>query len=162
MKMLKVKEKTLKASLDNIGRLIKEKGITVTNSFEKMDPDVFKKFLEQFPCFASTAANIVNNYKDSSDKIIEKDERRVSSYYDSCDQVISLCKIELDKGGFNAEERIKVLEIVKETAEKKSEKDTQSKEFDSNRSNEHLLLACGMILILFISIGGAIKINNEN
>lgn len=162
MKMLKVKENTLKTSLDNIMQLIKEKGITVTNSFEKMDPDVTKNALEKFPEFASTVANIVNNYKDSSDKIIEKSERRVSSYNDSCDQVISLCKAELDKGGFTPEERIKVLEMAKETTEKKGDKDTESKKFDFNISKEHLLLSGVAILTLFIAIGGKIKINNEN
>lgn len=59
----------------------KEKVMSMATMLDKMDPEVAKKALEQFPEFASTMRQILSEYKQSLDEGMKQNAEGVKSYY---------------------------------------------------------------------------------
>ena len=52
-----------KLDIADFRHLTKEKVMTMATMLDKMDPEVAKKALEQFPDFANTMKNMLTDYK---------------------------------------------------------------------------------------------------
>ena len=57
-----------KLDIVDFRHLTKEKVMSMATMLDKMDPEVAKKALEQFPEFASTMRQILSEYKQSLDE----------------------------------------------------------------------------------------------
>ena len=86
-----------KLNIEDFRHLTKDKVISMATMLDKMDPEVAKKALEQFPEFASTMRQILSEYKRSLDEGLKQNAEGVKSYYDTCDAIITSCQRELDK-----------------------------------------------------------------
>lgn len=60
-----------KLGIDDFRHLTKEKVITMATMLDKMDPEVAKKALEQFPEFAKVSKDMLKEYKETLDKGLE-------------------------------------------------------------------------------------------
>lgn len=66
MAQLLSEQKTLRElGIKDFGQLNKEKSIRFASMLHKMEPEVAKKALEQFPEFSRTSRDILSEYKDT-------------------------------------------------------------------------------------------------
>lgn len=86
-----------KLDIVDFRHLTKDKVIKMASMLDKMDPEVAKKALEQFPEFASTTKEMLQDYKESLDKGLESNNDSVSKVYDTYNTIIVALQKELEK-----------------------------------------------------------------
>ena len=122
--MLTERQVLNKLDIPDFRHLTKEKVMSMATMLDKMDPEVAKKALEQFPEFAKTMQHILSEYKQSLDNGMKQNAEGVKSYYDTCDAIIASCQKELDKGELSFEERRFILDQMVLIAKMKGDKNS--------------------------------------
>ena len=128
---------------------------------DKMDPEVAKKALEQFPEFSSTMRQIFSDYKQMLDEGMKQNTESVKSYYETCDAIITACQKELDKGDLVFEERCVILDQMLAVAKMKGDKNSEDKRFIivlSTLGGIALTITAGLVVT---ALGGECKINAD-
>lgn len=118
-----------KLDIVDFRHLTKEKVMSMATMLDKMDPEVAKKALEQFPDFVSTMRQILTEFKQTLDEGIKQNAEGVKSYYDTCDAIIASCQKELEKENLTFEERSLVLQQMVLVAKMKGDKNSEDKRF---------------------------------
>ena len=150
-----------KLNIEDFRHLTKDKVISMATMLDKMDPEVAKKALEQFPEFASTMRQILSDYKQSLDEGMRQNAEGVKSYYDTCDVIISSCQKELKQEDLSFEERRFILEQMVLVAKMKGEKNTEDKKFIVMMSVIGLT-AIGLTAgALITALGGNFKVDTD-
>lgn len=130
MSKLLAEQKVLKKlGIEDFRHLTKDKVISMASMLDKMDPDVAKKAIEQFPNFSETMKEILHDYKESLDKTQEANSESVKSFYDSCDSIISSLQKELERTDQTFEERKHIIDKMMEINKMKGDKDSENKKF---------------------------------
>lgn len=142
--------------------LTKEKVMSMATMLDKMDPEVAKKALEQFPEFANTMKQILSDYKQSLDEGMRQNADGVKSYYATCDAIISSCQKELEKEAQPFEERRFILEQMMIVAKMKGDKNSEDKRFIATMSVIGLA-AIGLTAgALITALGGNFKFDADS
>lgn len=115
--------------IEDFRHLTKDKVVSMAAMLDKMDPEVAKKALEQFPEFAATMKQIFSEFKQFLDVGLKTNAEDVKSYYESCDRIIATCQKELEKDQLTCEERRFILEMMMEVVRLKGAKNTENKRF---------------------------------
>ena len=144
-----------KLGIDDFRQLTKDKVITMASLLDKMDPEVAKKALEQFPDFANTVNEILAGYKDTLDKGLVSNDESVKALIESLQK-------ELDKDGLDFEEKKYIMEQMKEISEKVDKKDSENKRFITAITAIGSVVILGGIGILASTLGGNTKIEFDN
>lgn len=118
-----------KLGIPDFRHMTKDKVVTFATMLPKMDPDVAKKALEQFPEFAKTATEIVSYYKEMVEKGFDKDTASVNSFYLTCDSIVETLKEQLQDEKLTFEEKQVIIDKMIELAKMKADKDTENKRF---------------------------------
>lgn len=118
-----------KLGIEDFRHLTKDKVITMASMLDKMDPEVAKKAIEQFPEFSHTMKDILHDYKQTLDKTLEENGESVKSYYSSCDAIISSLQKELDKEDLSFDEKKYIIDKMIEVNKMKGDKDSENKKF---------------------------------
>ena len=121
-----------KLGIPDFRHMTKDKIVAFATMLPKMDPEVAKKALEQFPEFAKTASEIVSYYKEIIEKGFDYNEKSVDSFYLTCDAIIATLNDQLKDGTLSFEEKQIVIDKMIELAKMKSDKDTENKHFISD------------------------------
>ena len=151
-----------KLGIENFRHLTKDKVITMASMLDKMDPEVAKKAIEQFPNFSETMKEILHEYKESLDKALETNAESVKSFYDSCDMILCSLQKELEKDGLTFEEKKYIIDKMMEVNRMKGEKDSENKKFIATMV---LLGAAATTIvagILSSTLGGNTKIEMQD
>ncbi len=138
-----------KLNIEDFRHLTKDKVISMATLLDKMDPEVAKKAIEQFPDFSNAMKDIFAEYRKTLDKALDSDEKSVASFYDTCDAIITTCQKELDKEELSFEERKYILEQMLIVANMKFEKDSEGKKFR--------LILCSLGVAAFTITAGALS-----
>ena len=150
-----------KLNIEDFRHLTKDKVVSMATMLDKMDPEVAKKALEQFPEFANTMRQILADYKQSLDEGMRQNAEGVKSYYDTCDVIISSCQQQLEQEDLSFEERRFILEQMVLVAKMKGEKNTEDKKFIVMMSVIGLA-AIGLTAgALITALGGNFKVDTE-
>ena len=150
-----------KLNIEDFRHLTKDKVVSMATMLDKMDPEVAKKALEQFPEFANTMRQILADYKQSLDEGMRQNAEGVKSYYDTCDVIISSCQKQLEQEDLSFEERRFILEQMVLVAKMKGEKNTEDKKFIVMMSVIGLA-AIGLTAgALITALGGNFKVDTE-
>lgn len=118
-----------KLNIENFRHLTKDKVITMASMLDKMDPEVAKKAIEQFPEFSSTAKEMLSEYKDTLDKGLESNKESVESYYFVCKSTIETLQKQLEDGELTFDERKYIIDKMLEVSKMMGEKDSENKKF---------------------------------
>ena len=118
-----------KLGIKDFGHLTKDKVITMASMLDKMDPEVAKKAIEQFPNFSNTMKEILTEYKASLDKALESNDESVKSYYDTCDAIIATCQKELENDDLSHEQKREIIDQMILILKMKGDKDSENKKF---------------------------------
>ena len=128
MRKLLTEQKVLKIlDIADFRHLTKDKVIAMASLLDRMDPEVAKKALEQFPEFASTAKEMLAGYKDTLDKGLEVNKESVQAY--SCSSIIETLQKQLENENISCEERKYIVDKMLELSKLIGEKDTENKRF---------------------------------
>ena len=150
-----------KLDITDFRHLTKEKVISMATMLDKMDPEVAKKALEQFPEFSSTMKQIFSDYKQMLDEGMKQNAESVKSYYETCDAIIATCQKELDRGDLAFEERCYILDQMLAVAKMKGDKNSEDKRFIivlSTLGGIALTFTAGLVVT---ALGGNCKISTD-
>ena len=118
-----------KLGIPDFRHMTKDKIVAFATMLPKMDPEVAKKALEQFPEFAKTATEIVSYYKEMIEKGFDYNDASVHSFYLTCDAIIATLNEQLKDGNLTFDEKQIIIDKMFELAKMKAEKDTENKHF---------------------------------
>ena len=102
-----------KLRINDIAEITKE-GLKKLSSLH-IDPEVSKKLIEQIPHFSELAKSVVHDYALSFQKVLESDT--ISQAYSDA------CRSMLEGDDLNSDQKLKILEDMKEMAREKREHD---------------------------------------
>lgn len=157
-------EKVLKKlDIVDFRHLTKDKVIKMASMLDKMDPEVAKKALEQFPEFANTTKEMLKDYKESLDKGLESNNESVAKVYDSYNAIIVALQKELENEELTFEQKKYIIEQMKDVAEKVDKKDSENKKFIAGMATLATVVVGGTIAVLASVLGGNTQIEaNDN
>lgn len=163
MSRLLTEQKVLrKLDIDDFRHLTKDKVITMASMLDKMDPEVAKKALEQFPEFSNTAKEVLVGYKDTLDKGLESNRESVQSYYDSCKSIIEILQKQLEDENLTFEERKYIIDKILEISKIMGEKDSENKKFIAAMAVVGTVAVGIVTAVLASALGGNTKIGTND
>ena len=130
MKRTLAEQKVLdKLNIDSFRQLTKDKVIELSSMLDKVDPEVAKQALEQFPNFASTLKEMLVDYKNTLDLGLKENTESVKMYYDSCNQTIAALQKMLENDNLSFEEKKYAIDKMIEINKMIGDKDSENKKF---------------------------------
>ena len=118
-----------KLGIPDFRHMTKDKVVRFASMLPKMNPEVAKKALEQFPEFAASTKEIVSYFKETIDNGFNANNDSVQSFYRTCDNIIATLEKQLEDGELSFEEKNILIDKMISLAEMKSAKDTENKRF---------------------------------
>ena len=130
MKRTLSEQKVLKKlGITDFRHMTKDKVIEFASILPRMDPEVAKKALEQFPSFKDLASDLVVQYKATIDKAMEKNESSQNAFFTACNNIIQSLQLELKNDSITIEDRNRIEDKMIQVAGMIGEKDTENKSF---------------------------------
>ena len=129
---------------------------------DRMDPEVAKKALEQFPEFSNTSKEILLEYKDALDKGIDSNDKSVQAVYDTYNAIIESLQKELEKEDLSFEEKKYIIEQMKDVADKVDKKDTENKKWIAGMVAIAGTVFLGVVAGLASTLGGNTHVESIN
>lgn len=152
-----------KLGIEDFRHLTKDKVITMASMLDKMDPEVAKKALEQFPEFATTTKEMLMDYKEILNKGLETNDESVHAYYDSCNSIIASLQRQLEDEKLSFEDRKYIIDRMLEVSRMMGEKDSENKKFITTLAVIGATAACVATAVLASALGGNTQIEtNDN
>lgn len=142
-----------KLGISDFRHMTKDKIVAFATMLPKMDPEVAKKALEQFPEFAKTATEIVCYYKELVEKGFDYNDASVKSFYLTCDSIIDTLNEQLKDGNLSFQEKQIIIDKMIELAKMKSDKDTENKRFIVDALKGAGLFALGVVASIATVLG---------
>ena len=96
---------------------------------DKMEPEVAKKALEQFPEFSDTVKTILLDYKELLNKAADSNNESLRASYETCNSIILSLQTELEKDNISFDERKYIIEQMKDIANAVDKKDSENKKW---------------------------------
>ena len=156
-------EKVLKKlDIVDFRHLTKDKVIKMASMLDKMDPEVAKKALEQFPEFANTTKEMLTEYKESLNKGLESNNESVKAVYNTYSAVIASLQKELENENLTFEQKRYIIEQMKDVAEKADTKDTENKRFIAGMATLATIVVGGTVAVLASVLGGNTQIETDD
>ena len=135
----------------------------MASMLDKMDPEVAKKALEQFPEFAATTKGMLMEYKETLDKGLESNKESVQAYYNSCNSTIASLQKQLEDENLSFEDRKYIIDRMLEVSRMIGEKDSENKKFIAALAVIGAAVACVATAVLASALGGNTQIEaNDN
>lgn len=114
-----------KLDIPDFRHLTKEKVIAFATMIPRMDPEVAKKALEQFPNFASTSLDILKEYRGIIEEAMADDKESMLACYEMYGRVMDSLERLLDNDNLSFDEQTYILGQMREVADAVAEKDTE-------------------------------------
>lgn len=150
-----------KLGIDDFRHITKNKVIKMASMLDKVDPEVAKKAIEQFPNFSNTAKEILNDYKVSLDNAMESNADSVKAYYGTCASIIESLQKEVENENLSFEEKKYFFDQMLEVSKMMGEKDSENKKFLAGCVALGSAAVVGVIAILGSVLGGNTNIDTD-
>ena len=151
-----------KLGIEDFNHLTKGKAISFASMLERMDPDVAKEALEQFPEFSSTMQEMLHEYKDTLEKGMISNDKSVQAFYTQCNAIIASLQKELDKDDLSFEGKKYIIEQMKDVANMTSQKDTENKKWLAGIACIAGTVVAGLITALASVLGSNTRIELQD
>lgn len=156
-------EKVLKKlGIENFRHLTKDKVIKMASMLDKMDPEVAKKALEQFPNFANTTKEMLLEYKNTLEKSLESNRESVQAFYNSCNSMIETLQKQLENENLTFEERKYIIDTMLEISKMMGEKDSENKKFIASMAVLGGFVVFTVTAFLASTLGGNTEIDTND
>lgn len=144
-----------KLNIPDFRHITKDKVIEFATMVPKMNPEVAKKALEQFPNFASISLDVMKEYRAFLEKSMEQDQENVQICYDMYSRVMAALEKILDEDNLTFEEKTYILSEMKQIADEVSRKDLEK----TNARMKVISIASGVAAAVVAILGTAIGVN---
>lgn len=151
-----------KLGIEDFRRLTKDKVIKMASMIDKMDPEVAKKALEQFPDFANTTKEMLVEYKNTLDKSLESNRESVQTFYNSCNLMIESLQKQLEDKNLTFEERKYIIDTMLEISKMMEAKDSENKKFLATMALIGATVVGTVTAILASTLGGNTEIDTSD
>lgn len=163
MKRTLSEKKVLKLlKIEDFRHLSKDSVMKLASTIDKMDPEVAKKALEQFPNFAQTVKESLTEYKDTAIKIIDdgnEDHKSLIQLINSESQVL-LKMLEDDSLDFN--EKFLIMDRIDKLQDRLSKENKELRKYRLKILGGLGALILGGFFILASTLGGKSEISTDN
>lgn len=157
---LKTEQDVLKAlGIPDFRHVTKDSIMSFCGMLDRVDPEVAKAVIAQFPDFARNAREALLDYREMLKAIVESDTESESRYYDVCDEIIKSLAGMLEDEELSFEQKQDVIEQMRDIEAHMCKKDSEHK-----RHSERLaLIAAGAVMAFCCSLvavlGGKVDID---
>nr|WP_303664663.1 hypothetical protein [Ruminococcus bromii] len=151
-----------KLGIEDFRHLTKDKVIKMASMIDKMDPEVAKKALEQFPDFANTTKEMLVEYKNTLDKSLESNRESVQTFYNSCNSMIESLQKQLEDKNLTFEERKYIIDTMLEISKMMEAKDSENKKFLATMALIGATVVGTVTAILASTLGGNTEIDTSD
>lgn len=149
-------EKVLKKlDIPDFRYITKDKVMALATMIPKMDSEVAKKAIEQFPNFSSTSLQIMKEYKDILEQAIQENKEGTQILYDMYNHVMNCYEKVLVEDNPTFDEKMCILDRMKEIAD-------EMHKIENEKENVRLKIvgiASGVITTIVAVLGAAIGVN---
>lgn len=160
--LLSEQEVLKKLDIKSFGRMNKQKSVHFVSMLDKMEPEVAKKALEQFPEFSKISKEILSGYKDTLDRCMEANNTSIKAVYDNCNAIIFSLQKELEREDLSFEEKSYIIEQMKIVADMIAKKDTENKNWIKEMAIIGGSILLGGIALLAMAIGGSASVKSSD
>ena len=144
-----------KLDIPDFRHLTKDKVIEFATMVPRMNPEVAKKALEQFPNFASTSLDVMKEYRTILEKSMDQDQESAQVCYDMYGRVMAALEKILEEDNLTFEEKTYILSEMKQVADEVSRKDLEK----TNARMKVISIASGVAAAVVAILGTAIGVN---
>lgn len=142
--------------------MTKAKVVKFASMLPKMDPEVAKKALEQFPEFTKSANEIIGYYKDTIDKAVDSNRESVKLNYEICNNIIESLREQLEDETLTFEQRMIIDEKMIGVAKLAKDIDKENKDFLAKVLTIGGIVAVAALSVATSILGSRSEINNNN
>ena len=118
-----------KLGIEDFRHMTKDKIVQFASMLPKMDPEVAKKALEQFPEFKDMAIEVVKNLRENMAQAMESESHSQDVFTDACNKVIDSLERQLGREDITPEEEQHIRDDMIKVVEMMYDKDTEHKAF---------------------------------
>ena len=151
-----------KLGIPDFRHMTKDKIVKFASMLPRMDPEVAKKALDQFPEFKELASELTNSLKEMVDKSFKSSEDSQKYFYEACQNTIETLKEELKDDRIDANERQTIRDQILQILRFMSEKDSEHKHFIKGVVDATVVGLGVIVTTTAALLGGALLINNDS
>lgn len=144
-----------KLDIPDFRHLTKDKVIAFATMIPRMDAEVAKKALEQFPDFASTSLSVMREYRGILERAMDDDRDSTQFCYELYNRVMSSLESILQEDNLTFDEKTYILAQMKEVADEVSRKDYEK----TNNRTKLIGIASGVAAGIVAILGAAVGVN---
>ena len=145
-----------KLGIKDFRHMTKDKVVKFATMLPKMDPEVAKKALEQFPDIKDYSLEIVKHFKEIIDKAMAQNANNQAVIFNTCNEMIKTLTSELQKDYIDADERSSIRAEMMEVVKMMSEIDKQNKRFLLEVTAIGMVVVSGAIYVAASLLGSNI------
>lgn len=149
-----------KLKIKDFRHMTKDKIVSFTSMLDRMDPEVAKKALEQFPHFKDMATGVVHGLKETSDSVMKHNANSNEIYMNICSSIIVSLEEELKRETLSFDEKEWIIDRIIEVSKDVKEKDSENKQFLSNIWKSVAVVGSVALVVGAALLG--VNINNKN
>lgn len=140
----------------------KDKLLTFASNIDKLDPEVAKAIISQFPEFKSYMLSLVDIFKEQTNNLMESGNKVSKNTHDAIQSIIDAITWELQNTELNAEQRSKCEDMLMELAKICVSLDGNNKNFLQDSLNKIIGGLLGFGVLAAGLLGFAINLKKED
>lgn len=109
--------------------LSKNSVMSFASLLDRMDPEIAKKALEQFPSFADVVKSVAKEYGTAIKTCMDSNNDSMKNYFAVANANITVLQKELERDDLSSEDRKNILSMLLEVQRMMGEKDSENKAF---------------------------------
>ena len=156
------KEKRLlkKLGIEDFRHMTKDKVMQFTSMLPKLNPEVAKAAINQFPNFSELAKSMIFELRCMADKNLDLSKDSQKAFFDTCNHILSDLSKELDNENLTPEEKDRIENKMLEVARMVSAKDSEIKKFAKHAQDGVIMLAGVVVVVAAAILGAATTVTN--
>lgn len=140
-----------KLGIPDFRHMTKEKIVEFATMLPKMDPEVAKAAIAQFPNFKDLSLALVDRYKEVLNVILHENRADQEAFYEACNLILETMRDELGQEGLTAEDRDRIEARMIEVAQMLRENISENREFLKS-----ITRSAALVIGVVLALGGAL------
>ena len=150
-----------KLGIKDFRHMTKDKLVQFASMLPKMDPEVAKAALSQFPSFSGLAKDLTEQLSIMVSREFDLSSDSQRAFFDACNRILTSLEKELENDSINADERNRIEDKMIQVAQMLDKKDTDNKK-RAEHITEIVVGVCGVIVLAAAAILGAASLVQED
>lgn len=157
--MKQISEEKMLQTLDipDWRHMTKDKVIEFASQMYKLDPEVAKRAINQFPKFSEMGTNIVATLKDSLTELYESDNKHMDKAYEINEKILDKLENQLHRPFLSAKSRANIINAMIEVSNNINKLESERRHFVSDGFKTVATVAVAIISVAGTVLGVNIK-----